>query len=468
MEIMVGFRLFSTPKTMKSKKQQQAPLRILLDEESFISNRSKLLLNLKDNEVFEFISLSEPYTHTKAQLLFDEAQDLSEIIIDKSNISGECHIEHIGFGYRKDDMQYFSKTYQIEYEKLLLLFVLSAISQSYFSGKTILVSENTKILHLLDNNGNQFLSLPPHSIFDPKEALIYLDLLYKSKDIYLASANYSVGSFLWYLYALKTKVPNFQSVWSIVTYGKDIIPEVDLLTDFIESLGDRITEMLMAIDEIGMNYYFGSGNSAQNKIIYHFNYWIGLYTGVLDSLAWIIKYRFQLEFSDCKKIGLRKKENAEFLISVFNLDPRIKNMIDAYQLMICLIYKPRNLITHKERLQGIRYTDTSKNMELNMFRIPAEFFFRIRDLSKENGKILGTWGHFTSHKCYYLEPYRFTRKATTALISFVDAFLPSLNFDEYRNLYPLLREKMESKDAKDAQCKFKRELEHFEKNSFGS
>jgi hypothetical protein len=60
------------------------------------------------------------------------------------------------------------------------------------------------------------------------------------------------------------------------------------------SISSRLIDMLKAIDEIGANYYKGANNDTMEDTLYHLNYWITLYSGILDALAWISLYRMPL------------------------------------------------------------------------------------------------------------------------------------------------------------------------------
>jgi hypothetical protein len=189
--------------------------------------------------------------------------------------------------------------------------------------------------------------------------------------------------------------------------------------------------MLISIDEIGMNYYSNVNNDTQNSIIYHFNYWITLFTGVLDSLAWISKCCYQIEFGDLGRIGLRKNRQKEFLTLLYKKNPKIKDFLSKNSDIINLMYSPRDLVIHRSRLKGIRFNNVDENFDFNMVCIPGDFFNQISSISKENGEKISTWGHFKLDDEYFLEPYSFVKKATPEIINFANEFLENLDFDEY-------------------------------------
>lgn len=301
---------------MLDNEEDKKPLRILFDSVSLKSDESKKLLNYHDNDLFEFVSLGESSTHTQAQLLVDEQNDVDEIIIDKSQDTLRGYKERIGFGYRISDIQMISKSIDIKYDDLILVFILSALTQIN-RRRTILVTERKKLLNRLNWQKNGFPKLPPNSILNSEEAKVYIDLFCKNKNKFLIAPSFYANRGLWYLYSLKTKLPNYQRTWSVVVFGDNGLPYKEELMDITASLGDRVTDMLVAIDEIGKNYYEGVNNDTQDTIIYHFNYWITLFTGVFDSLAWISKYRYQIEYDNFAKIGLRENRQKEFLDLLF-------------------------------------------------------------------------------------------------------------------------------------------------------
>ncbi|OIO54803.1 hypothetical protein AUJ46_02340 [Candidatus Peregrinibacteria bacterium CG1_02_54_53] len=61
------------------KNENQSLIRVLLDSASLKSLKGRQILNLKSNNLFEFISLNEPSNHTKATIVINEEKQQSEI-----------------------------------------------------------------------------------------------------------------------------------------------------------------------------------------------------------------------------------------------------------------------------------------------------------------------------------------------------------------------------------------------------
>ncbi len=442
-------------------EQRVKKLRILLDSESLKSDSAKRLLQYNDNDLFEFVSLGNSVKHTVAELNFKGEVSTTNIAIDKSTDHLRGYKSSTWFGYNNSDIQEVAKHLDIKYGDLILVYILKTLLEVGDELKTILVTERKKLLNQMNQSKESFPSIPTHSIFSPSEASIYIDLHCKQQKKFLTAPNFYANRGLWYLYSLKTKLIEYQPAWSEIVFGGTAIPERESLMDSTASLADRITDMLIAIDEIGTNYYTGVNNDTQDAIIYHFNYWITLFTGVFDSLAWISKYRYQIAFTQVERIGLRTSRQKDFTNLLFQENAKFKNYLSKNATVINLMYDPRDLVIHRARLKGLRFDNRDENFYLNVVRIPEGFFNQIVALSKEKGDTLGKWGHYKSHGEYFLEPYRFVRKATPVLIEFTNGYLKLLNFGEYSTNNTKLKKKIVSNHNSKQHKDFKKDLERF-------
>lgn len=82
-------------------------------------------------------------------------------------------------------------------------------------------------------------------------ASMFLDLLFKSKGKYYASSGYTLDKRYWYLLSMRLKLPHYN--------------EGDR---WIDALAFRFCHCLMALDEIGIAFFSGSG---VDTILYHFS-----------------------------------------------------------------------------------------------------------------------------------------------------------------------------------------------------
>lgn len=451
--------MFDKPKNKK--------LTILLDSDSLKSDSAKRLLKYNDNDLFEFVSLGNSTTHTVAELNLEGETSANGIVIDKSGNHPCGYKSSILFDYDISYIKAVAKEFDFKYSDLILVYILDILIGSETDQKTILITERKELLNRLNWNKKHFPSVPTNSIFSPDEALIFIDLHCKQLKKYLIAPNYYANRGLWYRYSFKTKLTEYQLAWSVAVFGAASIPDGENLMDSTESLADRFSDMLIAIDEIGMNYYTGANNDTLHAIIYHFNYWITLFTGVFDALAWISKYRYQIEFDQVWQIGLRSSRQRDFTRLLFEKNVKLRDFLRVNSPVIELMYDPRNLVIHRERLKGLRFSNRIENFDFNMVRIPEGFFDKIVALSKEKGDVLNEWGHYKLYREIYLEPYRFVRKATSVLIEFANGYLKLLDFGEYVNNDPKLKKDIDGSQVSREHRDFVKNLEMFAKHRLG-
>jgi hypothetical protein len=89
---------------------------------------------------------------------------------------------------------------------------------------------------------------------------------------------------LWYWYSFRTKVPFFHV-------------GVTINEPYLDAFSSRFINILMSIDEIGIQYYSGVNNDTLDDTMYHFNYFITLISGIFDALALTTKDKYELTFS---------------------------------------------------------------------------------------------------------------------------------------------------------------------------
>lgn len=267
---------------------------------------------------------------------------------------------------------------------------------------------------------------------------------------------------------MKSKLVKYQLPWSTVVFAKEKeISNKRELMDMISALADRLVDMLTAIDEIGQQYYLGVNNNTQSKIVYHFNYWLTLYVGVLDNLALITQLRYQIPIVDAEKVGLSRSRHKDFLKEVDKHNPQIDSLLIANSSIVNLTHDPRNTVIHRERLKSVTVDNRNEGFYLNMIRISEEFFNRIVALSKNKGDKLNKWGHHRSHTDYFLEPYRFVKETTEILINFVNEYLDTLDFEEYLKIYPEIKKRIKESETKKSHKDYEQSLTIFKKGSLG-
>lgn len=422
-------------------------LRILLDSKSLKSNEAKKLFNYSDNDFFEFISIGKLNNYIELKMSLKEGYNNSYLSYKNKIGKSQCL-----FGWNIKDIKKMSKIVDIKYSDFILVFILEALVVSK-NINTILVTERKKLLNFSYRNKNQFPNVPVHSILSPKDACIFMDLFCKKNDDFIIAYNYHFDKTGWYLLSLKTKLKLYQSVWSMALSSKD-----EKLINFFEGLGNKVTDMLKAVDEIGKIYYFEEvNNSSLDTITYHFNYWSILFTGILDLLALIANYRFNINFQN-NRVGLKmgdKSNYVDFLNELYAKNSNFKIFLQNNIKLINLMYDTRNNIAHSFGMDKLIYS--SGKISFNKFRINKEFFNKIKEISKEDGSELKSWGilevKYNPENFYFLEPYRFVKSSTELLINFTDKFILILDINNKKEI--------------SVSDDFKKDLKIFEENKLG-
>ncbi len=304
----------------------------------------------------------------------------------------------------------------------------------------------------------------------------------------------------------------------------------------LDAFSSRFVFLLMALDEMGFQYYQGVDNDTMDNTLYHFNYFISLITGIFDSLAIRTKNQYNLKskylFSweeipgnDSRKLtdflksnhdvdwvktdGIAKTDNGktimitagenflslnlnnektelnliidnvkideflvktengklniyveenepsrtslsrkagkDFLNAVKEVNLELRKHITNCAPFINLIYQLRELILHREGLtkSGFKYEDKDKKWEANFINITKLEPLYINDLKDVDEKYQNTtsWGVYKLQDNIFLDPYIFSKKATSTLIDFSNKYLQLLNFNNFiqdlisKNLY---------------------------------
>jgi hypothetical protein len=436
------------------------PLRIVLDNKSLKLLENEQVLKYSSEKKLEFIDLEPNENLASAELVYDSLNEPTYMQVRKDRVIGEY-----GFGWNTYTINQLVEGLGIKQEDLLVL--LKYISLTEFSdAESILITERKKLLNRR-HWGRTFTDVPHNRVMHPVEARKFIDLYFKQNKVYYITPHFTSDA-IWilYLYAMKTRIKNFQLPWSISVFMEESKDKTKLMS-LMQSLGDRVTDMLRAIDKIGVTYYFDKGNDQQDRLIYHLNYWVLLYAGVLDNLALITDFRYGIAYPDPIKIGLRKDTSKDFLSLVRQHNSHLITFIEAQTHVINMVSETRNGIAHAVRLQGLSYDNRNESFKLNMVKISREFFQNIQAVSAEDGKILRSWGiyrdKFGKENWYYLEPSRFVTMATQSLCAFIDEYLKKLDFEDYMAHITGLEEKIRSNKTASLQ----KELDVYKSHGLG-
>ena len=281
----------------------------------------------------------------------------------------------------------------------------------------ILITQNESLLKNRIKIESMFYSVQLN-IMSIEETSMFLDLFFKRQGLFLARGNYRLNQGLWYWCSLRSKIPHFNT-------GDPIVA----------AMANRLQYALMAIDEIGIQYYQGVNNDTQANMLYHFNYLISLITGIFDNLAIKTNSFLKINSKYQTRISLSSKNGKEFLKRIDEKDPSLRALIRDNVHLITLIYLFRELVVHREGLQCLHFHYNSKDgqWQANFIKITKTELNQIH-LCGDNESAyddITNWGVHVVGDDVFLEPYHFSCEVVRMLIPFIDKYLELLNYTSF-------------------------------------
>jgi hypothetical protein len=358
----------------------------------------------------------------------DELRKVPEckIIYKNEEIEG-IELDHPNYGfesdftYKRKEIQtlcqkYFQKNEidSTEYYTILQIFIQAVICQ--FDKHCVYVTNDRKILQnrLWFESQFRYIHL---NIMSVEESALLLDLFFKKKGFYYISSRLRLNKGGWYWCSMRHKLPHY-----------------NVKEPIIDSLSYRFYFSLIALDEIGIQFYQGANNDTMDNTLYHFNYLISLVTGIFDNLALKTNECLSIRFSVPHTISLSNVTGREFLRKIREKNPDIRKHIETYMPFIRLIYLFRPKIIHREGLVRTSYERTDEiKWKANFIRISNKIsdFIKFCGDSQNGIDPFTTWGVYKENGDIFLEPYNFSLKAISMLQIFVDKYLQLLGFPSY-------------------------------------
>lgn len=445
--------------------KKQNKMRILIHSSSIdemlplCSRRAKALLKYRNHRFLDFMRTPESI----------ENKELQEIVEfeKKYNSDGSLHSIEIGrekpkakhaFDYRREFIEYAGKIIykkeklkETEIKTIELASIQATLNR--FDSLNIFVTGNDVLLR----NRLWFESHFPGvvlNIMTIEEAVEVIDLLLKH------NGNYPISNFLntnkgyWYWLSFRTKVPFYHVTTKANPLERSIL----------DAFAQRFVFLLMSIDQMGFQYYSGVNNDAMENMIYHFNYFITLMTGIFDSLALQTKSQYELVFEGSNipsRTSLHNETGKDFLKAVRDRNPDLRKHIHNHVHFIKAIYLLRKRVLHREGLRqvGFEYRGEEGKWKANFIRIPKDFIFCLRQ-SGDKTEDYEPWTRFGVLEYdgdVFLEPYKFAKAAGLLLSRFCNRYLQLLEFTNF----------IEEKEKHEPKNDFIRDIRLFETDNLG-
>jgi len=412
----------SRPLLRNAKKIQ-----VYIDSKTFdelLTSQDRLataILRHCDSECLVFVRSPLETKHKELKQIAEYRLSIKESEIKSIEFEQADFSKRSLFHYRMQDIRKIAeKIYgrdritQTELDMILSVFIQAVFNR--FEKSNIYVT-NDKILL---KNRLWFESHSPGgplNIMSVEEAAIFLDLFFKKNGNYFASSRYHLNKGFWYWLSMRLKLPHF-----------------NVGDPMMDALAFRFYYALMALDEIGIQFYLGTDNDTMDNTLYHFNYLISLITGIFDNLALKTNTHLGIDFSDLRKVSLSNKSGKEFLREVRKKNKAIRDHISSYMNFIQLIYTFRETVVHREGLAKVRFEYVGKNIRwrANFTQLSEEQ----KDYIRLCGDIKSEFDPFTQWGVYvatnvFLEPYHFSLKTIAMLMKFVDEYLQLLGYSSF-------------------------------------
>ncbi len=326
------------------------------------------------------------------------------------------------FGYRMEDIltiaeRIFERAEVTEqqFERVLLVFIQATLSRDNAQIANIFITSDNVLL-------KKRLWFEAHfpggilNIMSVEEASCFLDIFLKENRRYLVSAHSVLNKGHWYLLSMRLKLPHYN-------VGDPIIG----------ALSQRFTFILMALDEMGIQFYRGTNNDTMDNTLYHFNYLISLTTGIFDNLALKTNTQLGINHRDPRQVCINNNSGREFLREVRDRNQTIRDHISNYMNFINLMYEFRELVIHREGLACTAFENHTDRWKANFIKVNTEIRDRLRACGDKPSQLdpFTTWGFYQLHDSWMLEPYHFALEATKKLTLFVDRYLELLGFPSF-------------------------------------
>lgn len=414
---------------------------ILIDSKSFeesLNNNERssfALLTYFDKSCITCIRSPFSSTHEELTAIPEYQLIVPKKGLSPSNPCGSIKYESIfgetvwGFDYHYESIERLAKQIlkkesvsEDEINLINLIFILATFNgySSYNRVRNeifLLITESELLLKKRLWLESNFPSIQLN-IMTIEETSFFLDFFFKKNGLYLARGNHSFNKGFWYWNSLRLKLPHFNT-------GEPIIA----------ALANRIEYALMALDEIGIQYYKGVDNDTQANMLYHFNYLISLISGIFDNLAIKTNDYYGINFQYSNQISLSSNNGRSFLKQIKEKNPKLRALIQKYVFLINVVYLFRELIIHRQGFEksAFHYVSHNGSWQANMISISKDIVSEINLCGDKKSKYdeISNWGVYPQGNESFLEPFHFSLEVLKKLIPFVDEYLELLHYSSF-------------------------------------
>lgn len=438
----------------RDQDRSEDPLQVLIDtasmneQLSFGNSDAPRLLQYHANEHLRFVRTPEQERHDDLDTIpayeFEESDDARHSIhIEWEPPRGTVN-RTVAFWYNEGDIKkraarvYSSnrddyateedieELTEQQVETVKKAFVQAALNRS--EDGQLFVTENETLLSNRRWFENHFPGVPLN-VMNLTEAIEYVGLYLRYRDVFLLGPKYRIDKFGWYWHLFRSLIPHYHV-------------EADADDDYMRGFGTRLQNLLIALDELGNEYFQEPSNRVKMEFQYHFDYAISLITGVFDALALKTAAKCGIEGIDKEYISLSNNRGRDFLTEVRSNNSQLREHIADHMEYINLIYVLRPLVIHRGGYQDGILADSDANWEAGTIMLDQlnsedeqEFLRYYRELDDEPLPYdpLSKWGMYRpdDDSPDHLEPYHFLKQAVFTLIDFADEYLALLGYSDF-------------------------------------
>lgn len=259
------------------------------------------------------------------------------------------------------------------------------------------------------------------NIIDINEAIEIMSLYSKYQSLYYVAHNYKANKGLWYDYALRKYIPiyNFEDI-------------------NIRSFATRLVYLFISVDEMGYQYYLGVNNDTHDNIMYYFNYFTILLTGIFDSFALITNKKCKINFNVDKNPLSVSLRNPVFLKKIEENNLELYHHISDFLNYINLIHEIRNSVIHREFFGQITIHNKSSNGEWkgSFLKLNIKIFNLFLKLKSEKTifERMNDWGLYENSADFQcVDMYVFAKRALKEIIIFSKKYLSLLGYSKIKS-----------------------------------